>query len=265
MYTSNDGVGRFDDQDSPGKERESLLLQGCADELRMELKVDACVIGKIVGEVNDQHVIILKESISDGMNTRKGRYEIDQGILQLIQMGASFTSELDLIHENCVTVHDIEEVKKHPFASRFTAANYEFPERALISTPIVYEKLLKGTVVCSSALPRRWGALDREIIGEVTEDIAIILELTESPGTYFDKARASKIFSPTLPLSLDALSSENRAILNCLTENTTNREIAVQTGIPYSSVRRNVHNLLKWVGVGSKRGLEDWAKKEDYT
>jgi DNA-binding CsgD family transcriptional regulator len=265
MYTSNDGVGKSDDQDRSGKERESLLLQGCADELRMELEVDACVIGKIVGEINDQYVVILKESISEGMNTRKGRYEIDQGILQLIQMGASFTSDLDLIHENCVTVHDIEEVRRHPFARMFTTASYDFPERALISTPIVYEKLLKGTVVCSSALPRRWGALDREIIREVTEDIAIILELTESLGTAFDKARVSKIFSPTLPLSLDSLSPENRAILNCLTENITNREIAVQTGIPYSSVRRSVHNLLKWVGVGSKKGLEDWAKKEDCT
>jgi hypothetical protein len=232
------------DDMQPVRSRACLLLQKCADELRFVLDAESCSVGKIVGQGEHMYIKILAESPHSPASVYPSRYEIDLGLLRLLFLGQKRTQHLDLVHPDCVTVHDVEALLKDSFASQFYQGG--LPSRAYISAPLVYENELQGVVVCSNSSPRYWDETDREIIVEIGEDIAVVLELAEAYGENLEQI--SSIYSKRRldALQLRELKSEHLKIINCFKKGMSYKEIAHSTGIGYRKVRHRVMELLTY-------------------
>lgn len=235
------------------------FLQKYVDELRNELGVDTCVLGRLImDEPAGSYVKIINESLTPGLSTRMVRHEIDHSFLKLVLMGPKAVPELDLIHRSSITIHDVEKLRLDPLVSRFSKLEMPFPERAIMAGPVIYRGDMRGVLVCSQLEPRQWDEWDRQILEELTQDIGVCMELLDGDaavepflswsGTSYYKA------PPT------ALTFLQREVLLCFEKGLKNKNIAVELAIPYGEVRHCVLDMLRRSGCAEADSLTRWAR-----
>jgi DNA-binding CsgD family transcriptional regulator len=234
-------------------------LQKYLDELRESMEVDACVLGQVVEDPIDPHVIGIKESLIPGLATRLVRHEIDREILPLAIVNVNLCMKYRLMHDKCITIHDLEALRSSEELKPLLKLDYPWPERGCMATSLSFNNKVQGVLVVSCLAPRTWEPQDCTELQEAALELSAMMILESDRWVGEEAVLNSRLNEAELA---DKLTSEHLVVLHAVERGLSNKEIAKEAGLSSRRVKYRIDQMLAWTGSENRTALARFARRQ---